>query len=218
MIPIERRSEEPVAPQNDRPGDRWTQGSIVSQAAAVLAEEVQSLAAGSLSRLSTLVRAGTPSSQAPVEELRGQARALVDTFVRVLGQGPDGFAHLLRENAATARTRDGGNTETVLSVQAPRSVPAGDVAYVSLRLMNDDAEKDECALVATDLIGVSGHRIPASHVRVSPNPASIPAEGSTDVQVEVRVPSGTQAGCYSGLLQADDGESVRALVHVTVNG
>jgi hypothetical protein len=215
MIPIERRSEEPVAPQNDRQGDRWTQSSIVTEAAAILAEEVQSLTTGSVGKLSTLL-GGALTGQAPAEELRGQARALVDTFVRVLGQRPDGFAHLLTENAADARTRDGGNTETVLSLQASRSVPAGDVAYLSLRLVNDDAEKDECALVATDLIGVSGHRIPASHVRVSPNPASIPAEGSTDIQIEVRVPSGTPAGCYTGLLQADDGESVRALVHVTV--
>ena len=215
MTAIERRGGKLVGSQNDRPAGRRSQGSIVTEAAAILAEEVQSLTTGSVGKLSTLL-GGAPTGQAPAEELRGQARALVDTFVRVLGQRPDGFAHLLTENAADARTRDGEHTETVLSVQAPRSVPAGDVANLSLRLMNDDAEKDECALVATDLIGVAGHRIPASHVRVSPNPASIPAEGATDIQIEVRVPTGTPAGCYTGLVQADDGESVRALMHVTV--
>ena len=99
---------------------------------------------------------------------------------------------------------------------APRPATAGEVAHVSLSLKNDNAEAIHCALCATDLIGVSGHRIPASHLRVSPNPAGIPAAGSTDVQIEIRVPSGTPAGRFTGLLQSDDGESVRALVQLTV--
>ena len=99
---------------------------------------------------------------------------------------------------------------------APRLARAGEVAHVSLSLKNDNAEAIHCALCATDLIGVSGHRIPASHLRVSPNPAGIPAAGSTDVQIEIRVPSGTPAGRFTGLLQSDDGESVRALVQLTV--
>ena len=99
---------------------------------------------------------------------------------------------------------------------APRPARAGEVAHVSLSLKNDNAETIHCALCATDLIGVSGHRIPASHLRVSPNPAGIPAAGSTDVQIEIRVPSGTPAGRFTGLLQSDDGESVRALVQLTV--
>ena len=99
---------------------------------------------------------------------------------------------------------------------APRPATAGEVAHVSLSLKNDNAETIHCALCATDLIGVSGHRIPASHLRVSPNPASIPVGGSTDVQIEIRVPSGTPAGRFTGLLQSDDGESVRALVQLTV--
>ena len=99
---------------------------------------------------------------------------------------------------------------------APRLATAGEVAHVSLSLRNDNAETIHCALCATDLIGVSGHRIPASHLRVSPNPAGIPAAGSTDVQIEIRVPSGTPAGRFTGLLQSDDGESVRALVQLIV--
>jgi hypothetical protein len=193
-----------------------TQTSIVSQAAAVLAEEVQSLAAGSVSKLSSLVGAGAPTSQAPVEELREQARSLVDTLVRVLGERPDRLAQLVTQATGASEARASGSTATVLLLRSPQPVQAGEVARVPLRVVNDDTEKDECVLVSTDLIGLSGHRIPASHVRVSPTPASIPAEASADVAIEVRVPSGTPAGSYTGLLQTDDGEALRALVIVTV--
>lgn len=110
----------------------------------------------------------------------------------------------------------GGNTATVLLLYAPRPAMAGEVAHVLLSLKNNDTKTDECALSASDLIGVSGHRIPVSHVRVSPNPASIPAAGSTDVQIEIRIPSAISAGRYTGLLQVDGGESLRALVQLTV--
>jgi hypothetical protein len=110
----------------------------------------------------------------------------------------------------------GRQSQASIVLDAPRLATAGEVGHVSLSLRNVNAETNQCALYATDLIGVSGHRIPASHLRVSPNPASIPPAGSTDVQIEIRVPSGTPAGRYTGLLQSDDGESVRALVQLTV--
>jgi hypothetical protein len=103
-----------------------------------------------------------------------------------------------------------------LLMHAPRPATAGEVAHVSLSLKNDTNETGEYPLWATDLVGLSGHRIPASHLRVSPNPASVPPAGSTDVQIEIRVPSATPPGRYTGLLQAGDGESLRALVQLTV--
>jgi len=217
MTAFERRGEALFGPHDERPAGGRTQDSIVTEAAAILAEEVQSFTAGGVSKLSTLlVGAGAPSRQAPAEELREQTRSLIDTLVQVLGQRSDRLAQLVAQTAAASGTPNDGNTETVLLLRARQPVQAGDVAQMSLRLMNDDSAKDECALFATDLIGFSGRRIPASHVRVSPNPTSIPAEGSTDVQVEVRVPSGTPAGCYTGLLQTEDGDSLRALVQVRV--
>jgi hypothetical protein len=63
---------------------------------------------------------------------------------------------------------------------------------------------------------MSGHRIPASHVRVVATAASLPAAGSTDVKLEIRIPSATPAGRYTGLLQADGGELFQALVQLTV--
>ena len=201
---------------NDQQRDRWTDGSIVSQAAAVLAEEVQSFSAGNVSKVSNLLGSGGSTNQAVVDELRDQARSLVDTLVRTLGVPSDRLPQLVTQTTAGSNARVNGSTETVLLLRSSQPVDAGGVARVSLRLANDDSEKDECVLTSTDLIGLSGHRIPCSHVRISPVRAIIPAQGATEIAIEVRVPSGTPAGNYTGLVQADDGEPLRALVIVSV--
>lgn len=200
---------------NDQQRDRWTDGSIVSQAAAVLAEEVQSLAAGSVRKVSDLL-GGAPTMQAPVDELRDQARSLMDTLARTLGVPPDRLSRLVTQTPADSNARGNGSSATVLLLTSSQAVGAGGVARVSVRLANDDTEKDECVLTSTDLIGLSGNRIPCSHVRISPVRAIIPAQGATDIAIEVRIPSGTPAGNYTGLVQADDGEPLRALVIVSV--
>jgi len=201
---------------NDQQRDRWTDGSIVSQAAAVLAEEVQSLAAGSVSKVSSLLGAGGPTNQAPVDQFRDQARSLVDTLARTLGVPSDRLPQLVTQMIAGSKPRGNGIAENVLLLRSSQPVEAGGVARLPLRLVNDDTAEDECGLVFTDLIGINGNRIPASHVRVSPGRTKVPSHGSADVTIEVRVPSGTPAGNYTGFVQADDGEALRALVTVSV--
>jgi hypothetical protein len=104
----------------------------------------------------------------------------------------------------------------VLLLRPSQPIKAGAVATVPLRLVNDHIDTDECFLVATDLIGISGYRIPASHVCVFPSPVRIAAGDSMEIRIEVRIPSTTPAGHYTGLLQTDDGEALRALMIITV--
>jgi hypothetical protein len=215
ITPYRRR--EASRPESDDPAGRQSVASIVPEAIAILREEAQSLATGGASSLATAMGAGALTGGAPVGELQQKGRALVDTFVRLLERQPGQLPDLLRQTSAADGGRgDSGNNESVLLLRSAQPVTAGEVAHVSLTLKNDAPETDQCTLCATDLIGAGGRRIPGSHVRLLPSPISIPAEGSTDVQIEIRVPSGTPAGCYTGLLQTDDGESLRALVHVTV--
>jgi hypothetical protein len=197
--------------QRDRLAGREPQRSIVAQAAAILAEEVQSFTKSGVSRLATGSGPGAVGSL-PLE----QVRDVIDAILRALGQPPEQVARIIEQ--AGIRPTSGTQTQSVRLLQAGRPVPPGDVAQVSLRLMNDDTEADECVLVATDLIGISGYRIPASHVRISPHPARIQGGGAADVQIQIRVPSGAPSGCYTGLLQTDDGESLQALIQVTVRG
>ena len=105
---------------------------------------------------------------------------------------------------------------TALPLHVSMPSPPGGVAQVSLSLESDNARTTECALCVTDLIGMSGHRIPATHVRAFPNPVSTRATGSTDVQIEIRIPSGTPAGRYTGLLQAGGAKGLQALIQLIV--
>jgi hypothetical protein len=210
MVKVRYPNSEALKPGEDPLGV----ASIVSTASAILAEEVPSLTGGDISALSILP--GARTSRANVEQLRQQARSLVDTFVQLVGQPPEQLAGLVSQTAAYSGAAGGGKTATMLLLSPPQPVKAGNVARVTLRLENDDTETDECLLYATDLIGASGHRIPASHLGIFPHPVRIPGGGSADVQIDVRVPSGAPAGCYTGLLQTDDGELLRALVQVTV--
>jgi hypothetical protein len=99
-------------------------------------------------------------------------------------------------------------------IQSPTK--PGEVAHLTVTIENVMATAGGYALCVTDLLGVSGHRIPASHVRVAPGPDGTLAAGSREVRIEVRVPSRTPAGRYTGLLQAADGESCRTLVQLNV--
>jgi hypothetical protein len=199
-----------------RPGDPGR--PIVAEAAAILADEARSLTAGGVRALSTLLsRTGTGDAD-PAGTVHEQARALAGALVRALGEQPDRIAQVLAPLVSASRQpAESGETDGVLLLHAARPVPAGGVAQVPFRLSNDDGEPDECTVCATDLVGASGYRIPASHVRVSPQPARLPGGGSADVQIEIRVPSGTPAGHYTGLVQTDDGEAVPALIRIRVD-
>jgi hypothetical protein len=188
---------------------------FVSQAVAILREEAQLLSTATAGVLPTL--GANSGVHAPVEQLREQARMLVDTFVRVLGQRPEGLAYLASQTVGTGASGSGSKVASLLVLKAAAPVKPGDMALLSMRLVNDDSEADDCTIFVTDLIGASGGRIPSTHVRVFPRCASIPPAGTAEVSIEVRVPSGTLEGCYTGLLQSDDGESLRALIHVTVS-
>ena len=100
-------------------------------------------------------------------------------------------------------------------VVASHPVEPGDVAYLSHVIPSAAAPAPGCAVHATDLIGPSGHRIPASHVRGTVRAGSAAASSPGHLHVEVRVPSGSAHGWYTGYLQAD-GLTLRALLTIAV--
>ena len=187
--------------------------SIVSTATDILREELQSLAASGIGQIpATLLPNALPGS----EQLDGRVQPLVDALSRLLKVPPGQLTQLIFQTPSSSPGAEDGSSQSVRVLRTPHPVAAGSVTRLSLHLENDDDQPDECGLYVTDLIGPSGARLPASHVRVSPNPTRIAGHGSADVQIEVRIPSGTAAGCYTGLLQTDDGEDLRALVQVRV--
>lgn len=118
----------------------------------------------------------------------------------------------LRTSVATGD----GITRTLQLLEVLQAAVPGGVAHGWLRLNGAGARTHAGTLHVTDLVGASGDRIPAAHIRVSPNPVGILAAGATDVQIEIRIPSQTPAGRYTGLLQAGGGATFQALVQVEV--
>jgi hypothetical protein len=186
--------------------------SIVSTATDILREELQSLAASGIGQIpATLLPNALPGSQ----QLDGRVPPLVDALAQLLKVPPAQLTQLIFQTPSSPGEGDGGS-QSVRVLRTLQPVAAGEVTRLSLHLENDDDQPDECGLYVTDLIGPSGARLPASHLRVSPNPTRVAGHGAADVQIEVRIPSGTAEGWYTGLLQTDDGEDLRALVQVRV--
>ena len=96
-------------------------------------------------------------------------------------------------------------------LQAADPVEPGDVVYLSHAIQRGRLAGGS-QVHATDLLGPSGHRIPATHVRATVHSSS--ALPSDHLHVEVRVPTGAR-GCYAGYLQADD-LSLRVLLRIIV--
>lgn len=151
-----------------------------------------------------------------MELLRRQAGDLVSTMVEVLGRsgGPRPEAGGIADGERLLR----GDPPGALLL-SPAVVGPGQAGEIVLTLENEDtSEPAMCAFFASDLVANSGSRIPAPQIRASPSPARIPPGGSIDVRVEIRVPSGTPAGNYAGLLQTDDAAQPPVVLQVRVAG
>jgi hypothetical protein len=206
------RPSDPIRLVSTNPVHASQVTSIVSTATDILRQELQSLVASGIGQIpATLL----PSAVPVPDQLGGGVQPLVDALARLLKIAPAQLLQLITQAPAIQSGQD-GNAQSIRILGTSHPVAAGDVTRLLLNLENDDEQADECGIHVTDLIGPSGDRLPASHLRVSPNPARIPAHGAADIRIEVRIPSGTAAGWYTGLLQTDDGESLRALVQVQV--
>ena len=194
-----RRTERPEAAELARSSARAAPlASIVPVAAAILREELPSLASATAAWAPHMVKSETPAET-------GRAYAAAQALIEALP---------LQE---MLRSQDPRRANQVLPVLlATQPVDTGGLAQVSLRVRNDDTEADHCRLYATDLLGPAGRAIPAAHVLVTLHPAVIPAGETAEARIEIRVPSGLPHGRYTGLLQTDDGESLRALIQIAV--
>lgn len=206
------RPSDPIRLVSKSPAQASQVTSIVSTAAEILREELPSLVASGIGQLpAALVPSALPIAGQP----GGGVEPLVNALAPLLKTAPGQLLQLITQ-APAVQGRDDGNAQAIRILGTSQPVAPGDVTRLLLNLENDDDQADECEIHLTDLIGPSGHRLPAAHVRVSPNPSRIPPHGAADIRIEIRIPSGTRPGWYTGLLQADDGESLRALVQVQV--
>jgi len=93
---------------------------------------------------------------------------------------------------------------------------AGQTVATTLRVANDRAVDAPVRFVASDLVGDSGARIPASAVTFSPSATIVAAQAVRAVEVLIAIPVGTPAGAYTGLLQLIGQPLARSLLAVDV--
>jgi hypothetical protein len=191
--------------------------SFVQKATAILSDELKGLASRSTEPFGKAFPREPIDLESASERFREQARELVDTFVKILEHRPEEMGRFVSQVAAVRSSHGDDDTQFVPLLKPPPPVKAGQTGYILLSLENDDPNENiDCGLYMTDLVGRSGHRIPAAHVNMSPSPVRVPPGGSTGVRIEIRVPRGTPPGSYAGLLQVDDGSSEQAVLQLSV--
>jgi len=191
--------------------------SFVHKATVVLNDELKSIASLGTEVLGEASLSGPLGIEPATERFREQARKLVDTFVEMLEHRPEHLTQFAFQGAGVGGPHSGDDRQSVPLLKPPPPVSSGQAGCIVLSLENDDPDETvECALYTTDLVGSSGHRIPAAHVNMSPIPVRIPPGGSTEVRIEIRVPRGTPPGSYAGLLQVNDGSLEQAVLQLSV--
>ena len=209
--------QQPGAPEGARGNSAKPQSSFIQKADAVLKEELD----GRASRVPEVLPGDVlPSSQdleTTVEALRQQPGKLVDAFMEVPKHRPVQSAQIASQAARVEGLYNGADFQPLSFLKVPSPVSSGQTGHIDFTLINDDPkETAEHTLYTTDLVGISGHRIPAAQITVSPNPVRIPPGESVDGRIEIRVPSGTPQGSYGGFLQTEDISRLQAIVQLSV--
>ena len=115
--------------------------------------------------------------------------------------------------AAPAASRGAAGMLSTLSTMA---ASAGQVVAATLRIANDGVIDAPVGFIASDLVGDSGARIPASAITFAPGVAVVAAQAVRAIDVFVAIPEATPAGTYTGLLQLIGQPLARSLLAVDV--
>ena len=202
--------------------DRTSQ--VVMQAASILEEEVAAgiRAAKQIENKFIDVeelRSGKPDEV--LQRFRRDAHELVDIILDIVGAAAIN-ASRIAQRAITIRAgeRTGGRVAEevqtpVLTMPVP--VKAGETGQVSLAIENNgEAAAEPFELLSTDLINTSGGRIPAHAVQFDLKEITLAPHQQQRVVVRVTPPAGTPPGTYSGLIQSNRPDQLRAVLTIVV--
>ena len=182
-------------------------GSIVSQAASILDEE---MAKGVLAarRSATTAPYGSLDASNPVlrqvHELVDNVAAMWPNLQSVQAQRPLGS----QPRAAGA--------DALAELRPHQTVRPGQRATISMTLCNSESRSLRLVAAATDLLGSRGGRIASSSLEFTPSELSLEPQDKRDLTIAMVVPPETAPGCSSGLLVVKGVDYLRALITVDV--
>jgi len=162
-------------------------------------------------------------SDAVMSKFRRDAHDAVDIILDVLTAAAQSVGaqagRLVNVTAGATPLRKGAAPDgiQVPALRVPGRVTPGSTGEIAMSLENPgDVGTTTFTLQASDLVGGSGTRIPSASVTFNPPTLSVGAREAGKVSVRVRVPDGTPAGTYEGLVRATELEGLRAMLAVVV--
>jgi hypothetical protein len=206
--------------------DRTSQ--VVMQAASILEEEVAAgiRAAKQIENKFIDVeelRSGKPDEV--LQRFRRDAHELVDIILDIVAAAAMNASRIAQRAISIRagervserggeRGADEGQTP-VLTMPLP--VKAGETGEVSLAIDNNgDVAAEPFELRPTDLINALGGRIPAHAVQFDLKEISVAAHQHQRVVVRITPPAATPPGTYSGLIQSNRPDQLRAILTIVV--
>lgn len=212
-------------------GVAGTTSRIVQQAASILEEEISAgiVAARKVEeRFIDVQKIRTKSSEEIMQRFRRDSHEVVDILVDLVSLATNSVGGLAQRaikvnvtpGSPAARSGPSPMSSTSIGIpmlQAPLPIKSGEAVEIPMTLENDSEDTTETFhFMVSELISSSGERIEGHQVSFSPSTLVIGPRQSATVTVTVAVPEGTGAGVYSGLLQAQRLEQLRAVIAIQI--
>jgi hypothetical protein len=204
---------------------------IVQQAASILEEEISAgiVAARRVEeRFIDVQKLRTKNPEEIMQRFRRDSHEVVDILVDLVSLATNSIGGLaqraIKVNVTSGSTSPRNPTMPMSSasmgvamLQAPLPIKSGEAVDIPITLENDSEDTSETFhFMVSELISASGDRIEGQQVSFSPYTLVIGPRQSATLTVTVSVPEGTRAGVYSGLLQAQRLEQLRAVIAVQI--
>lgn len=230
--PLHRERVE-SSPGSSAPSDsgRQSQGTgVVLKAASILEDEL-ALGIGAAKRIErrflNVDRLRSEPPDALLSRFRRDAHEVVEILVDVVGAAATTVSERAGQIVNIAATRVGRQAgspaqaapgaPSIPVVEVPGPVLGGSITETAVSFENESGEsRAEFTMQSSDLVSGAGSRIAAEHVGFSPETMTIEPRRTGEIRITLRVPEGTPAGNYEGLLRSSRATSLRALLRVQV--
>ena len=186
--------------------------SLVGSAASILNED---MAAGVLAARDARAGSSTLPNTSTLagldfKQLLRDAHDFVDAIASVLPKLQGGAKDWLA--TPQSHTYKAGE----LTQLEPKAVRAGDIARISIKLHNDNADTARLAPHCTSLLGDSGNRITEERLVFTPTEIELNADESTSVTLDITVPVDCAKGRYAGIVKVAGATYLCAVVLIDV--
>jgi hypothetical protein len=210
--PILEASQSSAAMPTESSAPLFDASSLVASAASILNEDMAAgvLAARQVRSEGTLQQKPSSAPGPNFKQLLRDAHDFVDAISSVLPKLQGGAKDWLGTTQSHAYTsRDITQLES-------KVVRAGDIARVTIKLQNDNAEIVRLIPYCTTLIGDSGYRIAEENLAFTPREVRLEVDEIANLTLDVHTPNECPKGKYAGIIKVTGATYLCAVVSIEV--